>query len=38
MSWDVDEIIEAIKHDAPLQIALLALLADVMVGGVWMVV
>jgi hypothetical protein len=38
MTWDVDDIIEAVKVDEPLQIGLLALLADIMVGWVWVVV
>jgi hypothetical protein len=32
----MDPIIEAVKDDALLQIALLALLADALVGWVWL--
>jgi hypothetical protein len=36
MNWDADSVIEAVKADAILQVALLALLVDVLVGWIWL--
>ena len=36
MNWDTHQIIEAIKADAVLQLALIALAFDVLMGWVWL--
>jgi hypothetical protein len=36
MSWDAASIVEAIKADAILQLALMALVLDVLMGWVWL--
>jgi hypothetical protein len=36
MIWDAERIVEAVKSDAILQIALAVLVADVLVGWVWL--
>jgi hypothetical protein len=36
MNWTADRIVEAVKADALLQLALAALVADVLAGWVWL--